>query len=228
MNYSTIQAYLHDLSNKQGLVDLAIKGCGDCIDNQLKENEQTVLGGYVKEELKLAFNHQELVFKDYIRPDIIIQTQIGIYIDDPKGIWLRNLQPVGRYILETNEQGEPVDDWLLMEEEKNGEFNSISHLRSLNALVPEMGLRQNSPYYQYLSDVHHAMALYQSQHYAASAGFIVRAFEYLDQNSYVYEREAYFKTSRQTLKILLNHLVNKKLLSEVLIKELQERGMVKK
>jgi hypothetical protein len=58
MNFSAIQAYLQDLSTKQGLVNLAIKSCEDCIDDLLKENGQTLFEGYVKEELKLEFKHQ--------------------------------------------------------------------------------------------------------------------------------------------------------------------------
>ncbi|MBD0254566.1 MAG: hypothetical protein ICV83_02505 [Cytophagales bacterium] len=228
MNFESIRQYLNELSERYGLVEEATKSCLQLMDESWAEKGIAAFGGFAKEELKLAFDRQELVFNHYCSSQIIIRTRIGIYVADPANVWIRSLEPVGYYELDTDEEGQAVDDWFGIEEEKSDELNVAAHLRTLNAHLPEGALRRNSVYYEYLGYVHHTFALYQSQQYDAAAHCIRRAFTYLHENQKEVAGKPYFKESRWTLKMILRHLVEKGWLTPALVEQLTEAGVIRK
>ena len=53
-----------------------------------------------------------MIFNSYLTDTPFVRTEIGIYIKDKANVWVRGLEPVGKYVLETNLEGEDIDDWL--------------------------------------------------------------------------------------------------------------------
>lgn len=232
MTLETIEKYLKELSTQQDLIRYATTCCGQYLDNCLREDtsgSNASLGGYSREELILAFDRQELVFEHYLEQSPLIHTRIGLYIHDPQGIWVRSLEPVGFYILETDEQGEAVDDWISITQGKKAgaEIDMAYHLQALNALLPNDGLQKDSIYYEYITQVHHAVSLYQSKLYAETALSILSAFAYREKQPQKVIGIPYFKSSKRLLKMLLNQMLEKALLPEEAVGLLRERGIIK-
>lgn len=81
-------------------------------------NLEKTTGGFEPSELIYEFNNQALIFKSYLTDTPFIRTEIGIYIEDTANVWVRGLHPVGKYVLETNLEGENIDDWLYFDKTK--------------------------------------------------------------------------------------------------------------
>jgi hypothetical protein len=69
--------------------------------------------GFEQNEIKLVFDRFEYHIDR--RNDPVILTRIGLYIENQN--WLDNLERIGYYELETNLNGEIVDDWFVIEKE---------------------------------------------------------------------------------------------------------------
>lgn len=230
MTFETIEKYLKELSKQQDLIRYATTCCEQYLDECLREDtsgSNASLGGYSKEELVLAFDRQELVFEHYLQQSPLIHTRIGLYIPDPTGSWVRSLEPVGFYILETNEAGEVMDDWINITQNKDADIDMAYHLQALNALLPKDGLSRDSIYYEYITQVHHAVSLYQSKLYAETALSILSAFAYREKQPQKVTGIPYFKSSKRLLKMLANQMQEKALLPEATIGLLRERGIIK-
>ncbi|MDJ1496057.1 hypothetical protein QNI19_24185 [Cytophagaceae bacterium DM2B3-1] len=227
MDFESIQQYLNELSEKYELVNVAMEGCQTWIDETWKERDIASFGGFAKEELKLAFDQHDFVFNHYFWQRLVIRTRIGIYVNDTAKVWARNLKPIGYYEMETDEQGQTIDDWFVIEKEKEDELNIISQIRSLNTLLPEGALKRNKIYYEYVTYVHHVVAFFQSQQYDATAQGIRRAFVYLKDNPKLFSETPYFKRSKYLLKMILHHLIEKNLLTEITLGELKRAGIIK-
>jgi len=77
--------------------------------------DKSFLCGFEQEEIKTVFDgYQYLIDRRF--GSSIIRTRIGLYIENE--IYLDNLEPIGYYELETDWDGETVDDWFIMEKEK--------------------------------------------------------------------------------------------------------------
>jgi hypothetical protein len=225
-----IEKYLKELSTQQDLICYATTCCEQYLDACLREDtsgSNASLGGHSKEDLILAFDRQELVFEHYLQQSPLIHIRIGLYIADPKRIWVRSLEPVGFYILETNQAGEAVDDWISITQDKDTDIDMAYHLQALKALLPKDGLRRDSIYFEYITQVHHAVSLYQSKLYAETALSILSAFAYRDKQPEKVIGIPYFKSSKRLLKMLANQMQEKALLPEETIKLLQENRIVK-
>ncbi|QHT66572.1 hypothetical protein GXP67_07840 [Rhodocytophaga rosea] len=84
----------------------------------ISEFDINLFGGYQRSALKFEFERHEL----HVENDhkcAVIRTRIGIYIDDPKGIWYKRLEPIGYYELEVDLDGEVLDDYLIIDKNKN-------------------------------------------------------------------------------------------------------------
>jgi hypothetical protein len=232
MTLEAIEKYLKELSSQQDLIRYATTCCEQYLDACLREDtsgSNASLGGYSREELILAFDRQELVFEHYLQQSPLIHTRIGLYIRDPQGMWVRSLEPVGFYILETNEAGEAVDDWISITQEKKADaaIDMAYHLQALNALLPKDGLSKDSIYYEYITQVHHAVSLFQSKQYAETAASILNAFAYREKQPQKVIGIPYFKSSKRLLKMLANQMHEKVLLPAETVRLLEVCGVIK-
>jgi hypothetical protein len=133
MELSTIKQKLKDFSDKLDLVNQARESCLNVITKLVNEDkgDLATIGGFYPSELIYEFKDQTFVFNSYLTDTPFIQTQIGIYINDPEKVWVRGLEPVGTYELDTNLEGEHIDDWLWFDktkkdisEKKGGDANA--------------------------------------------------------------------------------------------------------
>ena len=76
-----------------------------------------VLRGRKLSDIKLHFDKQSLMFKHDILSYPYIDMQIGLYVDDPKGFYFRDLEPVGTYRLITTLDDKVDDDYLMLDDE---------------------------------------------------------------------------------------------------------------
>ena len=120
MEIDKTQEILNDFSTKHQLIDRAAKSCKVALKNLVKaDGGQIELGGHDLKDLILEFNGQSLIFKSYRTENPYIRTEIGIYIKDPDNVWVRGLEPIGKYELDTNLAAEDIDDWLTIDRAKN-------------------------------------------------------------------------------------------------------------
>ena len=115
MGLNDIQKTLTDFSTQLDLVDQAKKSCAKVIPDLIAEDNgslEKTTRGFEPSELIYEFNNQALIFNSYLTDTPSVRTQIGIYIKDKGNVWVRGLEPVGKYVLETNLEGEDIDDWL--------------------------------------------------------------------------------------------------------------------
>ncbi len=116
-----LQKTLLDFSDKFDLINKSKKSCQDAIQNLLDDNngDLSLIGGFEQEELIYEFNKQTFVFNSFITDTPFVRTEIGIYIKDKDSVWIRGLEPVGLYEMDTNLQGEDIDDWLTIDKTKD-------------------------------------------------------------------------------------------------------------
>ena len=106
----------------------------DSFDKILLDNakDKDFLCGFEQNEIKAVFDRYEYQLNR--RHGIsIIRTRIGLYVEDKDQVWLDNIEPIGYYELETDLNGEIVDDWFVIEKEKYlKDIGVISHFQSMN------------------------------------------------------------------------------------------------
>lgn len=118
MNLEAIQDALKKFSRDNDLVNDAYEHCRQAIRNGIqndKENNTSKLDGFDPAELIHRFKTQALIFNSSHRTIPFVRTQIGIYVADPDGPWGDHMRPVGRYELDTDLNGEHIDDWLVFD-----------------------------------------------------------------------------------------------------------------
>jgi hypothetical protein len=120
MELSSIQKSLKEFSDNLDLVSQARQNCASVINELVHEAKGDLesIEGFDPLELIYEFKDQSFVFSSYLTEIPFIKTQIGIYINDPDKVWVRGLKPVGTYQLETNLEGEHIDDWLWFDKTK--------------------------------------------------------------------------------------------------------------
>ena len=77
-------------------------------------NDKEFLCGFEQNEIKTVFDRFEYQ-TDRRHGGSIIRTRIGLYVESQN--WLDNLEPIGYYELETNLNGEVVDEWFVIDKE---------------------------------------------------------------------------------------------------------------
>ena len=117
MSLEEIKKQLKEFSGKHGLIQNAYDGCLTFMKNSL-EDDREVLGGFSIDEIQLECLRQEFIFNDYLRPTPFLRTRIGIYKKEENGGSIHDLESIGYYDLDTNMEGESVDDWLIIDGEK--------------------------------------------------------------------------------------------------------------
>jgi hypothetical protein len=83
-------------------------------------NDKEFLCGFEQAEIKNVFDGFSYKI-DRRHGESIISTRIGLYIENQ--LWIDNLERIGYYELESDFGGEILDDWLVIEKEKEPEKN---------------------------------------------------------------------------------------------------------
>ncbi|MBC3542277.1 hypothetical protein ACFSC6_13850 [Rufibacter sediminis] len=116
MRFKDIQAFLENHSSLFGLVSLAEESCRKLLSEKTK-NGHSEWYEYEFNDLVVRLIEQELVFNHTLRQTPHIRTRIGIYIEDPDNIYFMGLEPLGFYQLDTTDNGEIIDDWLVFDKQ---------------------------------------------------------------------------------------------------------------
>jgi hypothetical protein len=152
-----------------------------------------------------------------------IRTKIGLYVEDPAKVWIDHMEPIGYYELETDLDGQILDDWFVIEKGKYiKDIGIISHFQLINAKLPSAYLRRNHIQYEFVSYISLVGTLFVSKQFEGAGRFVQRAYMYLsgmDNNQLDAE---YLRACKRFMKIMKDYLLENNLLSEDLRKELSE------
>jgi uncharacterized protein YggL (DUF469 family) len=120
--FSETLDFLNDWTKDNKLIETALESCGEALKNCVQEEEElgiVPLNGYSIDEIQLHFEKASLVYKHGILDYPFIDTQIGLYVDAPAGIYFRDIDRIGYYRLITMLNGEVDDDYLVIDETKS-------------------------------------------------------------------------------------------------------------
>ncbi|OQP59059.1 hypothetical protein [Niastella populi] len=196
----------------------------NCLLQIFKDNSNNndFLNGYTENEIKTIFERFEYQIDRRIG-SAIIRTRIGLYLDDRDNVWLDNIEPIGYYELETDFNGEILDDWFVIEKEKYvSDIEIISHFQSMNQKLPPEYLRRNHIQYEFVAYISLVGTLFISKQFEGAGRFVKRAYSYLETISDNKFDKDYLKSSKRFLKLMSKYLVTNNLISESLKQELIE------
>lgn len=208
-----INKVLIEFSKKYNLQEKAIKSCQSIMQSCI-DDDVTSLGGFSIYEIRLEYIGQQLIFDHFLHNMTFVKTRIGLYKKKENNDYVRNLEPIGYYELDTDIEGEFFDDWLSIDLEKNNELDIIYELQELNEFLPETYLRSNSIYYEYVSYVAQIVCLYQSKNYIGSQLFIKRAFEFLSRTNLQTAETRYFNKSKNYIRKIAQYMEECNLIHE--------------
>ena len=127
--FAEILDRLQNWSSESCLIELAFEGCRKSMIVCAKEDEALglkPLHGWDMESIQLHFDKQSLVFNHGILSYPHLDTQIGLYVENP--FYHKDLKPIGHYRLITTLDGKIDDDYFVLEE---GNEDSSSQRDSL-------------------------------------------------------------------------------------------------
>lgn len=183
-------------------------------------DDKDFLGGFEQNEIKAIFDRFEYHIER--RSNIaIIRTRIGLYVTNEH--WWEESEPIGYYELETNLDGEVVDDWLIIEKEKYlKDINIISHFRHMNTQLPIDYLKRNHIQYEFVSYLSLVGTLFISKRFQEAGRFVVRAYDNLNKVQEEHFQQDYLKDAKSFLKMVSHYLTTNHLVSDYLKNELAE------
>ncbi|WP_103232589.1 hypothetical protein [Chryseobacterium viscerum] len=137
-------------------------------------------------------------------------------------IYLGNLEPIGYYDLEMDLDGEIVDDWFVIEQEKYlKDIRIISHFQFMHQKMPLQYLKRNYGQHKFVSYISLVGTLFISKEFQGSGIFIHRAKVFLETDQSSLD-EVYLKESKKFLKMMSHYLIENNLISEELKQKLTE------
>lgn len=186
-------------------------------------NEEVDFGGFDKTEIKLVFDRFEYQI-DNRNFGSVIRTKIGLYIDDPKHVWLDSIEPIGYYELETDFNGKILDDYFVIEKEKYiDDIAIISHFQTMNNCLPVDYLKRNHIQYEFVTYISLIGTLFVSKKFEGAGRFIKRAYFYLDNIDNSKLDQNYLKKSKNFLNMMKSYMIKNNLVTEHLKDELQQK-----
>lgn len=227
MTIKDVENILSKFSEKHNLKKEALISCRVAMSNCVADDPEG-LGGFRIEEVRLEFVQQEMIFEHYFYNTPFVKTRIGLYKNEENEIYVRNLEPIGYYELDTDLEGESFDDWLIIDEEKNNQMEIVYDLKGLNKVLPDKYLRRNSIYYEYISYIAHVATLYQARDLRACQFFMKRAFEFSAKTEVKDDFKEYIKKSKKYIKRIASYLYECELLEEDLIVKFEELEILKR
>jgi hypothetical protein len=112
MNVDNISDILASFSEKHDLWNLTKSSALGCIDNYVEEdkiNKTKELNGLTSINFILVKKNQELIFWAYEHKTFILRTTYILYTDKQEN----KSFPFGDYSLDVDNEGKPIDDWLI-------------------------------------------------------------------------------------------------------------------
>jgi hypothetical protein len=82
--------------------------------------DKDFLCGFDQNQIRTIFDRFEFHF-DRRHGQAFLKTRIGLYIES-NTTWLDNIKPIGYYELDTDLNGQPVDDWFVIDKQKYPEL----------------------------------------------------------------------------------------------------------
>jgi hypothetical protein len=196
---------LNAFADKHDLINVAIESCEIAMKNCIS-NDKHGLGGFSIDEILFLFNHQEYIFKHSHRVTPIVKTRIGLYKKELNTAYVEGHEPIGYYVLDCDANGDAIDDWLIIDVEKNNQIDIIYPFKEICQSLPQDYLRRNSPNYEFVTYVNHVLSFYQAQQYESCQWFIKRAFEFTEKNQIPKKGTEYFNKSMKLMIDLLNYM----------------------
>lgn len=186
----------------------------------LSENPEESIGGFAPSEVTLLFDgYQYLIDRRYGDP--IIRARIGLYVE--KEVYPDNRESIGYYELETDLDGEIVDDWFIIEQEKYlKDIGIISHFQGMSEKMPPEYLKKNHIHYEFVSYISMIGMLFVSKNFEEAGVFVHHAKTYLETTKNALPDKNYLKESTKFLKMMSTYLVKNNLVSEELKQKITE------
>lgn len=216
MTAEELEALLTERANSFGLKKQAF----DTLNSILSEKPDDLIGGFEQHEIKTIFDGYQYRIDDrYIAP--VIRARIGIYVENE--IYLDNLEPIGYYDLESDLNGEIVDDCFVIEQEKYlKDIGITSYFKYMNEKMPDQYLRRNHFQYEFVAYISLIGTSFISKAFESAGVFISRANVYLATTDHTFLDKDYLKESRKFLKMMSAYLIENELVSENLKQKLSE------
>jgi len=209
------------LTEKCKTLDLT-KTAFDNLEQIFKDNssDKDFLCGFERDEIKTTF--ERFIYQiDRLTRNAIIKTRIGLYVVDKNQIWLDNMEPIGYYELDTDLNGEIVDDWFVIEKEKYlKDIGIATQFQILNKKLPTEYLRRNHIQYEFVAYISLIGTLFLSKQFQGAGRFIQRAYTYLDNTDNSLIENDYLKESKRFLKMMKSYLVTNNLVTDDLKNDL--------
>lgn len=210
MTHQELEILLKERANSLDLKKIAFEN----LDKIFIENSEVkgFLGGFGKEEIITAFDYFDYRVDGRNNKSLII-TKIGLYVEN--GNYVDKLQPIGYYELETNLDGDLIDDWLVISKEKhlNG-LEVIDHFQRMNEKLPKEYLKRNHTQYEFVSYVSLVGTLFLSKDFEGAGHFIRRALVNIESIGSECFDKVYLKHSMSFLQLIGNYLFTNELVSE--------------
>lgn len=208
-----------EICERQNLKQQATDLLGKIIADPSNNDTISYLRGYDIREIKCVFDGFRLHTLDRFLGTRIL-TRIGLYIENK--IWVGNLEPIGYYELETNMDGEILDDYFVMEKEKHSPDFIIDLIQNLNTILPIEYLKRNHIHYQYICYISLIGTLFISKKFEGVGIFVRRAYHYIDAIDTGKVNTEYLKESKRFLKTVKSYIIANNLISEEVKKELSK------
>ena len=218
---------LKEFTHRYDLKNKAVESCKVYMTNCLKEDEEGI-GGFALDELKLDFVRFDLIFDHYLYGIPFVKTRIGIYKKEEDDVYVRGHESIGYYELDTDMEGESLDDWLVIDAEKNNQMDIIYDIKRLTKALPEKYLSPKSPYYDYITYLSHITMFYQGRKLRLCQEFMVKAFELGRVLEITKEFKDYFERAERYIKRIAMYLDQCDLLEADLVDSILELKMLKR
>ncbi|WP_339879117.1 hypothetical protein [uncultured Algoriphagus sp.] len=114
MKLIDLHTLLDEHSRLLDLATIAEENCKRLLEEETRDS-QNEWNEFGINNLIFRLIEQVFVFNHILWQTPHIRTKIGIYIKDPDKIHFMDLEQVGYYQLDTIEDGEAIDDWLVYE-----------------------------------------------------------------------------------------------------------------
>ncbi len=202
MTHQDLEKQLKDRCEKLDLKQQAFDGLAAILADE--QNRVTdVFAGFAPTDIKPAFEGFRYLIDRSHQP-AVIRTRIGLY--GPHGT--ESFPPIGYYELETDFEGNILDDFFVMEKERYvDDLAIISHFQDMNQNLLPRYLKRNAIQYEYVTYVSLVGTLFVSKQFAATYRFIERAFVYLDAKDPTQIDEVYLRKSRYFLEMVQDYLL---------------------
>lgn len=194
----------------------------DTLHQILSEDPDELIGGFEPHEITFLFDgYRYLIDNRYSGP--IIRARIGLYVEND--IYLDNLEPIGYYELETDLDGEIVDDWFVTEQEKYlKDIGIISHFQHMNEKMPLQYLSKDHVHYEFVSSVSLIGTLFMSKEFQSAGIFIDKAKAHLETTDHSLFDKEYVKRIKYFLKMMSAYLIENNLITDELKQKLAENS----